>query len=248
VSRTEESGEQNGGERRAERRRAESRTEESGEQRGTGDPWRALGLLAASAIYGFSVGAVHSLRYAWLNVVKFPLLICASASVCAGVYFLVARLLAPGLGFADVRRLVTASYADLAALLGSLAPVTLFLATTLRPPASPVDLGEYPSFLAGNLALIAGCGILSVSRQTAALLHRHGLTRSRALGVVGSWLLFSLLVGGQAAWYLRPFFGNRAIPDDGSFCLGRRPDFRGAESFYEAVYHLAAPPRARAPR
>src|SRR4051812_7736391 len=113
---------------------------------------RALGLLAASAIYGFSVGAVRSLRYAGLNLVKFPLLICVSALVCAGAYTLVARLLAPSPGFADVRRLVMTSSADLARLLASFAPVTLFLAVPLRPPASLVDLGEYPAFLAGNLA------------------------------------------------------------------------------------------------
>src|SRR5438874_1449699 len=97
---------------------------------------RVLGLLVASAIYGFSVGAVRSFRYAGLNLVKFPLLICASAGVCAGVYFLVARVLAPSLAFSDVRRLVIESYADLARLLASFAPVTFFLATTLRPPAS----------------------------------------------------------------------------------------------------------------
>jgi hypothetical protein len=87
-------------------------------------------------------------------------------------------------------------------------------------------------------------GVLAVLRQAAALLHRHALPRARALPLVALWLAISLVVGGQAAWYLRPFFGNRAIPDDGSFCLGSRPDFRGARSFYEAVYHLWAPPRA----
>ena len=185
---------------------------------------------------------MRSWRYASLNLVKFPLLICICTSVCAGAYFLVARVLAPSLTFSDVRRLVVASYADLAELLASFSPVCLFLALTLRAPVSPVDLGEYPLFLAFNLLLIAGYGALAVGRQTALLLGRHGLARWRGLSVVAGWLAVSLLVGGQAAWYLRPFFGNRAVPDDGSFCLGSRPDFRGAESFYEAVYHLAAPP------
>jgi len=204
-----------------------------------------LGLLAASATYGFSVGAVRSWRFAMLNVIKFPLLLGVSAGVCAAAYFVVARMLAPSLGFSDVRRLVESSYGDLAKLLAAFSPVALFLALTLGQPVSRVELGEYPAFLALNTLVIAGCGALAVARQTATLLRRHALPHLRARAVVASWLALSLLVGGQAAWYLRPFFGVRAIPDDGSFCLGTRPDFRGAESFYEAVYNLAAPPRAR---
>lgn len=206
---------------------------------------RAIRAVAAAATYGFSVGAVCSLRYATLGLVKLPLLMGIGVSVSAGAYFLVARLLAPELRFAAVRRLVLASYADLADLLGSCAPVTLFLAVTLRPPTSLADLGEYPSFLAANVVLIAAAGVLSVGHQAAALVHRHAVPRARALPLVALWLAISLGVGGQAAWYLRPFFGNRAVPDDGSFCLGSRPDFRGARSFYEAVYHLAVPPAPR---
>ncbi len=203
---------------------------------------RAARLLLASAIYGFSVGAGCSLRFAALNLIKFPLLICVSVLVSAGAYFLLARLLAPHLGFSAVRRLVIGSYGDLAELLAAFAPVTLFLAVTLRSPTSLAELGEYPAFLAANVALIAVAGVVSVGRQAALLLQRHALPRARAFSLVAAWLSISLLVGGQAAWYLRPFFGNRAVPDDGSFCLGSRPDFRGAESFFEAVYQLAVPP------
>ena len=206
---------------------------------------RVLSALAASAVYGFSVGAVRSFRFAALDVVKFPLLVCVSASVCAGAYFLLARFVAPRLAFSDVRRLVLASYGDLARLLASFAPVCLFLARTVRQPISLAELGEYPFFLGCNVALIAGCGVLAVGRQATALSRRHGLSRLRAGVLVGGWLGFSLLVGGQAAWYLRPFFGIRAVPEDGTFCEGSQPDFRGARSFYEAVYNLGAAPRGR---
>ncbi len=146
-----------------------------------------------------------------------------------------------------MRRLVVASYADLSQLLASFAAINLFLAMTLRSPTSTIDLGEYPSFLAGNVAMIAVAGVLSVGRQTKALLRHHALPPARALSLVASWLAISLVVGGQAAWYLRPFFGNRAVPDDGSFCMGSRPDFRGARSFYEAVGHLVSPPASPRP-
>ncbi len=58
-----------------------------------------------------------------------------------------------------------------------------------------------------------------------------------------SWLLLSLLVGGQWAWYLRPFFGVASISAEVTpFCLGTLPDYRGATSFFEAVLHLVDPP------
>ena len=47
--------------------------------------------------------------------------------------------------------------------------------------------------------------------------------------------------GGQCAWYLRPFFGPSTIRDI-PFIEGSAPDYRGATSFYEAVYHLIHPP------
>ena len=58
--------------------------------------------------------------------------------------------------------------------------------------------------------------------------------------VVG-WLALSLLVGGQAAWTLRPFFGVRSIPGaETRFFLGSSPDYRGSTNFYEAVYNVVA--------
>jgi hypothetical protein len=199
-------------------------------------------LVVAPAAYGFSVGAVRSWRFALLDLVKFPLLFAISIVVCAASYFLVARLVAPSLTLGDVRRLVIEVYAGVAVLLASLGSVCLFFALTIAPPTSTENLGEYPWFLGLNVLLIAVFGSLAVVRQASRLLRDHGLSRTRMAVTVAGWLTLSLLVGGQCAWYLRPFFGNRAVPDDGSFCLGTRPDFRGAESFYEAVYHLAAPP------
>jgi hypothetical protein len=199
-------------------------------------------LVLAPAIYGFSVGTVRSLRYAALNVVKFPLLIAVTLLVCAGGYTVLARLLAPRLRSADVRALVVQCYGDVSVMLASFAPVCLFLALTLDPPRSVSELGEYPLFLGANVLLIAGCASFSLIRQGLSLSRRHGLARGRTAALVASWLALSLVVGGQCAWYLRPFFGNRAYPDDGSFCHGARPDFRGAGSIYEAVGHLFAPP------
>src|SRR5438034_346676 len=58
-----------------------------------------------------------------------------------------------------------------------------------------------------------------------------------------AYFLFARLVGGQAAWTLRPFFGVRSIPGaETRFVLGSAPDYTGATNFYEAVWHLVRPP------
>ncbi|MFT5357956.1 MAG: hypothetical protein ACI9KE_005193, partial [Polyangiales bacterium] len=45
-----------------------------------------LTLAGASAIYGFSIGAVHSLVFALRNLIKFPLLLLVTAIVCCLAY------------------------------------------------------------------------------------------------------------------------------------------------------------------
>jgi hypothetical protein len=196
------------------------------------------GMLLASAIYGATVGLVHSPRYALLNTVKLPMLLAGSIAACAVSHFVAARFLGARLLFRDVLRLVIDTHRDISLLLASLSPVCLLFALTVVAPTS-TNLGEYPRFLAANVALIAVTGTLSLLWQARRLLREHSLGARRAASVVTAWLLLSLVVGGQLGWYLRPFFGNRAVVDDGSFCLGERPDFRGDRSFYEAVAHLA---------
>jgi hypothetical protein len=63
---------------------------------------------------------------------------------------------------------------------------------------------------------------------------------ARGVVLVGAWLAASLFVGAQTSWYLRPFCGVAYV--DTPFMLGTEPDFRGATSFYEALFHLIEPP------
>jgi len=127
-------------------------------------------LLAASALYGFSIGCVHSTRFGLHNLIKFPLLFLITGIACAVAYHLWA-LLVGGARF-------------------------------------------------------------------------HPWPLSRRLITVGGWLALSLLVGGQAAWTLRPFFGVRSIPGEKTrFFLGSAPDYRGSTNFYEAVRDVVTEPR-----
>jgi hypothetical protein len=196
-------------------------------------------LVIYSAIYGWSIGSVHSTTFASRNLVKFPLLMLITAAVCSLGYYIAARSLTVRLEFLEVQRLVLETFRDLSLLLVSLAPVFLFLAWTLEPP-SWEGLGEYPLFLALNVLAIALSGSLALVRQATKLLGRYQLSRWRTGAIVMSWLGLTLLVGSQAAWVLRPFCGVRTV--DAPFMLGTTPDYQGATDFYQALYHLVDPP------
>ena len=203
-------------------------------------------LVLASALYGFSIGSVHGTRFGLHNVIKFPLLFLLTGAACAVAYFLWASLIGGfRFRFADVQRLAMRLYRDAALLLAALAPANWFLARTLVPP-DETSLHEYPMFLALNVCFIALAGVLALVRQVRALARYHPWPLSRRLITVGGWLALSLLVGGQAAWTLRPFFGVRSIPADQTrFFLGSSPDYRGSTNFYEAVRDtITRPPLA----
>lgn len=199
-------------------------------------------LVTAAAVYGFSIGASNSWLYAMRNVVKFPLLILVTAAVCALSYFVLARFLGVALAFASVQRTVIATFRDVAVLLAALSPAVFFLAMTNRAPVGR-DLGDYPLFQGLNVAAIAICGCLSVRVRARHLEREHGIGGRRRVMLLGAWMLVSLLVGGQVCWYMRPFFGiagpSEVVPP---WFAADEPDFRGARSFYEAVYNLVVPP------
>lgn len=200
-------------------------------------------LVAASAFYGLCAGLVHSPLFAARNLVKFPLLILVTSVICALGYHLLARFFGAPLPFGDVQRRVLRLFSDASVLLASLGPVTCILAWTFRRPDAH-SLGEYPMVLGLNVLFIAISGSLAVLRQGRELLRGLSLSVRRSALILIGWLALSLLVGGQWAWYLRPFYGVASVNGEKTpFCLGTRPDVRGATSFYQAVYHLANPPR-----
>ena len=119
---------------------------------------------------------------------------------------------------------------------------TGWLACTMQRPLGR-DLGDYPLFQGLNVVAIAISGCLAVRVQARRLLAERGLRAANRWLLLGSWMAVSLAVGGQTAWYLRPFFGATPLGDvTPPFCDGTAPDFRGARSFYEAVWNLVVPP------
>jgi hypothetical protein len=203
-----------------------------------------LTLVACSAGYGFAIGSVHSLRFALRNLIKFPLLLLGTALVCGLANFLAVRALTRQLDFVAVQARVLEVGRDASLLLASLAPAMWFLAHALER-ADGRGLRDYPVFLALNVLAVAASGTLAVRRQVVLLEQRDGLPRGHGLSILAAWIALTLLVGAQWSWYLRPFCGVATV--DAPFVLGTAPDFRGATSFYEALYHLVRPPRCAKP-
>lgn len=199
-----------------------------------------LAMLLGSAVYGFAIGSEHSFRLAGWNILKFPLLLSVTSLLCTPAYYVLAQFITRRLSFADVLRLVFRAFGDASLLLASLAPACLFLTQTLTQPSGQ-DLNEYPMFLGLNMLFIAVCGALAVTHQAARLLKMHKLSLAKSIMILSAWLGVSLFAGGQCAWYMRPFFGVRTISVL-PFMEKSNPDYRGARSFYEAVYDLFDPP------
>ena len=94
-------------------------------------------LVLASALYGFSIGCVHSTRFGLHNVLKFPLLFLITGAACAVAYYLFACLIGGfRFGFGDIQRLAMRLYRDAAVLLAALAPANWFLARVIVPRRS----------------------------------------------------------------------------------------------------------------
>jgi hypothetical protein len=197
---------------------------------------RLLATFLAAAAYGFALGASHDLLGASRNLVKFPLLIVATATIASLAFWVAALALRADLSFAAVQRTTFLLFHDVAILLASLAPAVLFVGLVLRA-TDDGWMGEYDLFLAANVGLIAASGSLALVRRAQALLPASGLTLRRALRVVVAWLALALFVGGQVAFLMRPLIGvpatRGATPP---WFLGSEPDARGATSFYGAIF------------
>ncbi len=196
-----------------------------------------LGMVLAAAAYGFAIGAGKSLLYAERSAVKFPLLLCGTGTLCAIGYAVIAAFLGVRLPLAAVLCTAFALFRALAILLASLAPVTLFLALTMELPMAQ-SLGGYPEFVGANVAFVAAAGSTALVFQSRRLLAEQGVPPRRAIVLVAGWLLMTLGVGGQLAFWLRPFFGIASLTGEPPFLLGAEPTVTGARNFYEVVWQL----------
>ena len=116
------------------------------------------------------------------------------------------------------------SFALAAVILGSLAPVTFFLAWNAPPPDAAGAGNAHSAYLVTHTLLIGFAGIT-------ANIHLHRLlavkapTAAAATATLLAWLGGNGFLGAQFSWILRPFFGSprlkveflRPDPMDGNF-------------------------------
>jgi hypothetical protein len=195
-----------------------------------------LVTFACAACYGFALGAAHDDLYAARNMIKFPLLISATATICSLSWWVLSQTLGARLGFLAVQRAAWMLFHDVSILLASLSPAVLFVALVMRRTDDGL-LGEYDFYLKANVMLIGACGVLALWNQARALMPNAGISMKRAIPVVLAWLAVTCFVGGQVAFLLRPYFGFPATRGGTPpWFLWDEADVRGATNFYEAIW------------
>lgn len=191
--------------------------------------WVALAAFAGLAVYGFSVGYWRDPLMGGYVAVKLPLLVFLTLACNGLLNGLLGLLLGTGLGFRQSLLALLSAFALAALILGSLAPVTLFLAWNAPSPDSPSAANAHAAYLVTHTVLIGFAGIT-------ANIHLHRLlavrapTPAAATATLLAWLGGNGFLGAQFSWILRPFFGFPTL--EVQFL---RPDpMQG--NFYQAVW------------
>jgi hypothetical protein len=191
--------------------------------------WVALMACVGLAIYGFTVGFWRDPLLGFYVAVKMPLLVALTLACNGLLNGLLGLLLGTGLGFRQSLLALLSSFALAALILGSLAPVTFFLA--LNAPASGAvnAANAHAAYLVTHTVLIGLAGIT-------ANLHLHRLlvvkaqTRTAATATLLAWLAGNGFLGAQFSWILRPFFGSPGLKVE----FLRSDPLHG--NFYQAVW------------
>ncbi len=195
---------------------------------------RALGLGMISflglALYGFTVGYWRSPVMGFYVAVKMPALIICTLGCNALLNGLLGILCNTGLGFRQSLLALLWAFAVAAILLGSLAPITFFLAWNAPSPQAENAGVAHAAYLLAHTILIACAGIFS-NIHLHRLLASKATNRSAATLTLFAWLAGNGLLGAQFSWILRPFFGSPTL--DVAFL--RDHPFEG--TFYESVWH-----------
>ncbi|WP_353567022.1 hypothetical protein [Haloferula sargassicola] len=199
--------------------------------------WRGLGMAAVIttlgfAVYGFTVGCWRSPTMGLFVAAKMPLLIFCTLGCNGLLNGLLGLLLGSNLGFRQSLQALLGAFAISALILGSIAPVTFFLALNAPPPDSPQAATSHSAYLLSHTALIGMAGVIGLVRLRRQL-ENYCPSRSSARATLAAWMAGNAFLGAQFSWIFRPFFGSPQL--EVAFL---RPDpMRG--SFYEAVWNSA---------
>lgn len=185
-----------------------------------------MALIAAVGfgLYGLTVGWWRSPVMGAYVAVKMPLLIALTLAFNGLLNGLLGMLLGSGLGFRQSLHALLSAFAISGVILGSVAPVTFFLAVNVPAPDSPQAASAHSGYLLAHVLLIGLAGVTGVVRL-GKLLESYCSTKAVARMTLAAWLAGNAFLGMQFSWILRPFFGTpklevaflRDEPMQGSF-------------------------------
>lgn len=170
--------------------------------------WSALcvAMAAGAAVYGAVLGYWHGPRLAAYVALKLPLVLLLTSALTVAFSWTSARLLGLRLRVGQVAVLTFLALAVGSILLASLAPVAWLFTICASAPTPAARTAHNLLYLLHTL-LVGGCGLAGTVvlwRAMATL----GAPRRTVRAVYLLWIAAYALVGGEAAWILRPFVGS----------------------------------------
>ncbi|MGC4015546.1 MAG: hypothetical protein QM755_13660 [Luteolibacter sp.] len=193
--------------------------------------WQTAAMTVAGlALYGFTVGWWRSPVMGAYVAVKMPLLILLTLGCNGLLNGLFALLLGTGLGIRQSFLALLMATAVSALILGSLAPVTFFLAWNAPSPGSAGAGTAHSAYLITHTFLIGFAGVVA-NAHLHRLLTARAPNRAAANATLLAWLAGNGFLGAQFSWVLRPFFGSPGL----EVAFLRPEPLKG--NFYQAVWH-----------
>lgn len=192
----------------------------------------ALVTVVGFGIYGLTVGFWRSPLMGVYVAVKMPLLIALTLTCNGLLNGLLGILLGSGLAFRQSLHALLSAFAISGLILGSVAPVTFFLAVNVPAADSPQAASAHSAYLLVHVFLIGLAGLVGVVRL-GKLLESYSSSRVIARSTLGAWIAGNAFLGMQFSWILRPFFGSPRL----EVAFLRDEPMKG--SFYEAVWGSA---------
>lgn len=190
----------------------------------------ALIAVVGFGLYGLTVGWWRSPVMGAYVALKMPLLIALTLAFNGLLNGLLGMLLGSGLGFRQSLHALLSAFAISGLILGSVAPVTFFLAVNVPAPDSPQAASAHSGYLLAHVLLIGLAGVTGVVRL-GKLLESYCSTKAVARMTLAAWLAGNAFLGMQFSWILRPFFGTPKL----EVAFLRSEPMRG--SFVEAVWN-----------
>lgn len=193
----------------------------------------AVVTVIGFGLYGLTVGYWRSPLMGVYVALKMPLLIALTLACNGLLNGLLGMLLGSGLGIRQSLHALLSAFAISGLVLGSVAPVTFFLAVNVPAADSPQAASAHSAYLLTHVFLIGIAGLVGVMRL-GKLLEEFSGSRAIARSTLGAWIAGNAFLGMQFSWILRPFFGSPRL----EVAFLREDPMRG--SFIESVWRAAS--------